>query len=172
MPRRLISAIVRGLSIAMLAEDETASASWPCNHLVGSCPVFSDDQIDKRCDHLATALPASPPRGRTRAAGWPCLAAARANFGAPTASLRALSASVRGFAAHVRGLRFIVRRRVRAGVRALCCKACLVAHAAPARERRQLMRRLAAPTGVAGRHRFLHRIARSRKGRQARAGGA
>ena len=165
MPRRQISAIVRGLSIAMLAEDETESASWPCNHLVGSCPVFSDDQVDKRCDHLATALPASPPRGRTRAAGWPCLAAARANVGAPTAS-------VRGFAARVRGLRFIVRRRVRAGVRALCCKACLVAHAAPARERRQLMRRLAAPTGVAGRHRFLHRIARSRKGRQARAGGA
>lgn len=81
------------------------------------------------------------------------------------------------------GLAFLVQRRARLALQGLsrcACSAGAGARAstacAPAGQLQGAdatftsVRRPAAPTGVAGRHRFLHRIARSRKGRQARAG--
>ena len=71
--------------VVALADSGMESASGRCRHRVRRCPVCSDDEVDTPCSHLATALPASPPRARARAAGWPRLAAARASFGAPPA---------------------------------------------------------------------------------------
>jgi hypothetical protein len=57
------------LFIVALAEDGMESASWLCHHLVRHCPVFSGDEIDKLCDHLATALPTSRPRNFSKSPG-------------------------------------------------------------------------------------------------------
>ncbi|HRQ96556.1 MAG TPA: transposase [Candidatus Accumulibacter phosphatis] len=60
--RAIIQLLAPVHRVVALADDGMESASWRCRHLVRRCPVFSGDEIDTLCDHLATALPASPPR--------------------------------------------------------------------------------------------------------------
>ena len=123
-----------------------------------------------------------------------CLAAARASARRWLAPSRSGTRKLRRFdgkPARLRrkrpGFAFLVRRRARrcACLTVQCLSRCACSAGAGARASTACapaselqgadatftsVRRPAAPTGVAGRHRFLHRIARSRKGRQARAG--